>query len=182
MSWNTTTASNGAHTLSAIARDAAGNSAASAITVRVANPITYFPATYVVTTGTYQSGTVASLTTDDNNYLVVRSTTSGGTRQTVTDLGFVSVAPGTRLDYSVRLKSSESNTTVTIFAFNFVTGVWAQISSFQAGTGETTFSPSITTSAASYVSADGRMTLRIQSSRTSTHSISEELIKVMVTP
>ena len=39
MSWNTTAATNGAHTLRAIARDAAGNVTTSpAVSVTVANP------------------------------------------------------------------------------------------------------------------------------------------------
>src|SRR5206468_3703487 len=39
VSWNTTTATNGSHTLTAIARDAAGNSTTSpAVTVSVTNP------------------------------------------------------------------------------------------------------------------------------------------------
>ena len=40
VSWNTTTANNGTHTLKAVARDAAGNTTTSAtVTVTVANPI-----------------------------------------------------------------------------------------------------------------------------------------------
>jgi hypothetical protein len=182
VTWNAATATNGTHVLSAVARDAAGNSATSSVTVMVANPIAYFPASYSVTTGAYQSGTAASLTADDNNYLVVRSTTSGATRQSVADLGFIGVAAATRLDYTVRLRSSASNTTITIFALNFVTGTWTQIGKSAIGTSETTLSASLTTSAASYVSPDGRVTVRIQSSRTNTHSISDDLIKLVVTP
>jgi hypothetical protein len=82
----------------------------------------------------------------------------------------------------VRLRSSASNTTITIFALNFATGTWTQIGKSAIGTSETTLSASLTTSAASYVSPDGRVTVRIQSSRTNTHSISDDLIKLVVTP
>ena len=40
VSWNTTTATNGTHTLTALARDAAGNTTTSTVTVTVANPDT----------------------------------------------------------------------------------------------------------------------------------------------
>ena len=140
------------------------------------------PATYAVDTGTYQSGNVASLTADDNNYLVIKSTTSGVTRQSMTDFGFVTVAQGSRLDYSVRLKSSTSGTTVVVSAFNYSSSLWTQLSSSSVGSSEVTVSASITTSASSYISSDGKMLVRVQSSQGSTHSVSDEVVKVLVTP
>src|SRR5207247_8084347 len=40
LSWNTATVGNGAHTITAVARDAAGNTASAAVTVTVSNDLT----------------------------------------------------------------------------------------------------------------------------------------------
>jgi Bacterial Ig domain len=184
--WNATQTTNGPHVLTASARDAAGNvttSAAVTVTVTVASgPASYYPSTYSVGTGTYQGGDAASLTANDNDYLVVGSTTYGRTRRSTADFGFDNVAPGSRLDYSVRLKSSTSSTRVIVYAFNYVSTTWTQLSTSSIGTGEVTVSASIAASAASYISPDGRMSLRVQSSKRSSHSISSEVITVAVTP
>src|SRR5206468_7794301 len=104
--WDTAMTANGSHVLGAVARDAAGNTATRTVAVTVSNPVSYWPGTYAVSGGTYQSGNMASLRADDDNYFVVKSTTFGVTRRTVTDFGLSSVARGSRADYSVRLKSS----------------------------------------------------------------------------
>jgi len=182
VSWNTTTATNGAHVLAAVARDAAGRTTSSTVTVAVSNPVSYLPASYSVSGGTYQSGNVASLSADDDTYLVVKSTTSGSTRRSVTDLGFTSVSAGSRADYSLRLKSSVSSTTIIVSAFNYVTAKWTQLTTASVGTGEITITASITSSLGSYVSADRKMSLRVESSKTSTHSISNELMKIVINP
>jgi hypothetical protein len=68
VSWNTTTAGNGAHTLSAIARDAAGNKATASVSVTVSNDTT--PPTVSMTSpanGASVSGTITvSATASDN--------------------------------------------------------------------------------------------------------------------
>jgi len=186
IAWNTTQTTSGLHTLTAFARDAAGNVSTSApvsVTVVSGAPVSYYPWTYNVGTGTYQSGDAASLTANDSNYFVVRSTTSGATRQSMTDFGFANVTRGSRLDYSVRLKSSTSSATVVLFAFNYALSTWTQLGSLSIGTGEATLSASIATSASDYVSVDGQMSVRVQSSKARTsHSIYDDLITVVVTP
>ena len=70
VSWNTTTAANGTHTLTARARDAAGNTTTStAVTVTVNNPDTTAPTVSVTApaNGATVSGTVTlSATASDN--------------------------------------------------------------------------------------------------------------------
>ena len=77
VSWNTTTATSGPHSLTATARDAAGNTTTATLTVNILLPQTLYPASYAVVSGAYQSGDLQSLVADDNNHLVVRSSTSG---------------------------------------------------------------------------------------------------------
>jgi hypothetical protein len=103
------------------------------------------------------------------------------TKQSTTDFGFVTVAQGSRLDYSVRLKSNTSSTTIIVSAFNYSSSTWTQLSSSSVGTSELTVSASIATSASSYISLDGKMSVRVQSSQGSTHSMSDEVVKVIVT-
>jgi Big-like domain-containing protein len=180
VSWNTITTNNGVHTLSATARDAFGNTAVSTITVRVANPKTYSPSAYTVSLGAYQSGSMTSLTADDNNYFVVGSTQSG-TRRTSTDYEILNVISASRLDYSIRLRSSTSSTAVTIYAYNFATSTWTQIKSISVGSSETTQSASITSSVSSHIN-NGRILVRVQSTRSNNHTISNEFMKVTATP
>ncbi len=183
ISWNTTGIANGVHVVTAAARDAAGNVAVSSATVTVANPITYHPSSYSVTTGTYQSGSASSVAADDNSYLVVKSTTSGTSRQTVTAFTVTSAVSGSRVDYSVRLKSNTSSTSVVVYAMNYTTGAWTQLTTGTVGSSETTLTARLTSGIASYVNASGQMSVRVQTtSGSTTHSASIELVQVVVTP
>jgi hypothetical protein len=68
--WNTTTASNGTHTLTARARDAAGNSTSASVTVTVSNPDTTPPTVSITAPASAATvaGTVTiSATASDNN-------------------------------------------------------------------------------------------------------------------
>jgi hypothetical protein len=147
-----------------------------------APPPTLFPQTFTVNQGSYVSGTTTSLTADDNNYLVIQSTTSGTNRVSNTDFKFSTVASPSRLDYTVRLKSSVTATTVTILAFNYTTSSWTQLGSTSVGTSEVTIVNSITTGAANYRNAQGNALLEIQSTKTSNNSISNEIVQLVATP
>jgi hypothetical protein len=61
VTWNTTTAANGSHTLSARARDAAGNSATASVTVTVSNPDTT-PPTVAISAPANASTVVGTIT------------------------------------------------------------------------------------------------------------------------
>jgi hypothetical protein len=183
-SWNTSTAGNGAHTLTAVARDAAGNTASASVSTTVSNPVTtsFSPTAYLVTKGAYQSGTVESLASDDNSYLAVRSAFSGLTSYTGTDFSFGATpnAPS-KLDVTVVAKATTS-TTLRIYAFKVTTSSWVELTSFSAGTGEVTRTVSITTNPADYRNAAGTVRLMVQGSKLLSYfTISHEMVRLNVT-
>jgi hypothetical protein len=184
VTWNTTAASNGPHTLTAVARDAAGNTTSASVSVTVSTPVTtsFSPTAYLVTQGAYQSGTVASLASDDNSYLAVRSAFSGLTSYTGTDFSF-SATPSapSKLDITVVAKATTS-TTLRIYAYRVTTSSWVELASFSAGTGEATRSVSITTHPGDYRSADGTVRVMVQGSKLlSSFTISHEMVRLNVT-
>jgi hypothetical protein len=63
VAWNTTTATNASHSLSAVARDAAGNTATAAISVTVDNPTDTTPPTIVARTPAPNATAVSTATT-----------------------------------------------------------------------------------------------------------------------
>jgi hypothetical protein len=183
VSWTTTTVSNGSHTLSATARDAAGNTTtAAAVSVVVNNGTAQFlsPGAYSVTRGAYQSGTIGSVATDDNGYLAVRSATSGLTGYATTDFEFVGVSStASRLDFSVVVKSSASSTTVRLYVFQVSSQSWIQLSSSTVGTSESRKDVSITAGASGYRDTAGRVRLRVEGSKLfSSVTVSHELISL----
>ena len=109
---------------------------------------------------------------------------TGSYRESITDFEFRKVSlPVSRLDYSLRLKCSASRTSATIYAYNFVTASWRQLNSSSIGTSEVTKNVSITSSAASYVNAEGRSLFRLKSSKLfGNHSISSDLVSLIATP
>jgi Big-like domain-containing protein/galactose oxidase-like protein len=69
VSWNTTTATNAPHTLSAVARDAAGNKSTATVTVTVSNPDTTPPTVSItapVSAATVSGSITVSATASDN--------------------------------------------------------------------------------------------------------------------
>jgi lysophospholipase L1-like esterase len=144
---------------------------------------TVIPSTYVVNTGTFQSGSLTSLNADDNNFLNIRSTTSGSTRTTSSDFAVLSVpvsAPKT-IKVELRAKSSTSSTTITTSVYNFSTASWQQVNSYTGNTAETTKTVSLTSNVARYIdSATNRMGIRVTSSRggSTTHTMSFEKLAI----
>jgi lysophospholipase L1-like esterase len=181
VTWVTTTVANGAHTVTATARDAAGNAATATAIVTVSNSSkVHYPGNYSISQGTYGSGSVAAVAADDNSYLAVKGTTSGLTRYATTTFDFQGVArTATILDFTVIAKSSSSSTTVRISAYDFATGVWKQLSSSTIGTTESAKTQSITTNAGAYVDASGKVRLMIQGSKWfSSYTVSYELVRL----
>jgi hypothetical protein len=181
--WNTTAIPNGLRTLTATARDAAGHVTTATVTANVLNPETRTPSSYTIVTGTYQSGSLSSLGADDNNHLVVRSTTSGFERTSSTELVFSGVTgPVTRLDVSTILRSSTSSTTARLSLYDVVAGAWTQLTSSTIGTSEVSRAGAVSNSASRYVSPSGIVRLRVQSSKLlSTHTLSLEQARLTVT-
>jgi hypothetical protein len=184
VSWNTTAVSNGTHVIAATARDAAGNAATSSLTVSVLNlpPETKYPTAYSVTTGVYRTGTLQSFVSDDDNYFTVGSTSSGTTRSSQTELQFSGItAPLSRIDLRLVLKSSASRTNLNIYVYDVSTSGWRQLTALTAGTSETTTSLAITSNLAAYVSPAGSMRVLVESRISTTHSLSLDLARVVVT-
>jgi hypothetical protein len=125
-----------------------------------------------------------SLVADDNNYLVVRSATSGLTSYARTDFEFPdATATASRLDFSVVVKSSASSTTLRLFAFHVPTASWTLLNSSTVGTSESTKSVSVTAGAGGYRDSGGRVRLRVEGSRLlSTFTLSHEVTRLTVTP
>jgi hypothetical protein len=182
VSWNTTALSPGPHVLTATARDAAGNRTSKTLTVNVLPPQTIYPTAYGVVSGSYESGGLPSLVANDNDRLVVRSTTSGSTGTAQAELTYSGLlTPVSRLDLRVIL-SAASNTSATLLLYDFTIGAWVGVSSGSIGSSETTRNVAISSNAARYVSPSGTVRLMVQSSRTlSTYSLRVDLARLTVT-
>ncbi len=103
---NASSLSNGEHQLAARARDAAGNATTATRAITVRNDAIARADSASVTQGKLQSGTVASVASDDNQFYVVRSGTSGLTGVASATFGFSGVARNaTRLVFEVVEKS-----------------------------------------------------------------------------
>jgi len=184
VSWNTTMVPNGTHVLTATARDAAGNTTTATLPVNVANPRVLYPTSFRTITGSHQSGSVQSLSADDGNPLVIRSTTSGLERAAQVELAVSGVTGSvSRLDIRAIVKASSSNTTARVQVYDVTTNTWTQLSSFTIGPSETTRNMTVSTSPARYVDGTGTVRLRIHSSRlASTHSLSVDMVRLTVSP
>lgn len=181
--WNTTTAVNGTHSVSATARDAAGNTATASATITVSNvPTIVNPGAYAVTLGSYQAGTLADVAADDNLFLVTRSAASNGTGYARTDFEFAGLpAAPLGIDVAIVAKSSASSTSLRVYAFNVTTNAWTQLSSSTVGTAEAASGSSITGNAAAYRDSAGRMRVRVQGSKgSSTFSVSHDVVRISV--
>jgi len=165
-SWNSAIVSNGTHTISATARDEAGNVSAASVSAIVSNPAIARPESATVSSGTFDSGTLSSLVANDNNYFVVRSTKSGVTRYATTTFGFGRIPSSTaRLDFSVIAKSSASGTTMKAWAFDAAANAWVLVTSVVVATAESTSTLSIGSGASRFVDSSGVVRLRIEQSR-----------------
>lgn len=127
--------------------------------------INKFPFTYQITSGTYISGNVQSMTANDNNYFTLRSTTSGYTRQSVADFGFDGFDNKTLkpLTVDVILKSSLNNTNIILYLYDFTYSRWVQLGSFTASTGEVSKSYTISSNLVRYINSQGQAGVRILS-------------------
>ena len=185
VSWSAAAVPNGSHTVTAIARDAAGNTSSASVAVVVANPVTssYFPGSYLVTQGTFQSGTAASLVSDDNSFLAVRSVTSGLTGSMRTELTYPSTpeAP-TRLEITAIAKSSTASTTVRVYAYRVTTSSWVELTNFDITSSESSRTVAITSRPGDYRDATGTVRLAIQASKPlSSFTVSHEMVRLNVT-
>jgi hypothetical protein len=183
-SWTVTV---GSHAITAVARDAAGNTALATILVTgVAPPPppqTVLPTAASVTVGSLVSGTLSSLQSNNNQFYVVRSTTSGSAREsrtTVTFAGFTG-APQ-RLDVSATVKAFYAGERLGLSLWNFSTGQWVQfLYTGSLGTAEVTKTFAVSSGASAYVSG-GQARVQLRSDYGSvTHRLSIEMVTVKAT-
>jgi fibronectin type 3 domain-containing protein len=147
-------------------------------------PVTYYPSSYTVTTGSYVSGNLASLRANDNNYMVIKSQTSGTTRYARTDFTVTGIAGGTytRIDLQVISKSDKSSTTQKIYLYNYVTAAWDQKDSTTISTSEVTRNVAVTSGMTNYISG-GQLKIRTEGYKTNSTTIqlSHEVVYAKVT-
>jgi len=152
------------------------------ITKSISTP--FLANSYTVSQGSYYSGTLSNMTTDDSVYFVIKSTTSG-TRYATTDFTFISigVASPTRIDIKLNSKSSTSSTTQKVSLWNYTTSVWDQKDSItNLGTSEQTRNIAVTSGCSSYISG-GNLKVRTLGSKSSTNFyLYHDVLWVTITP
>jgi len=158
-SWNTTTGINGAHSLSAVARDAAGNTATSVIGVTVANDSTAPQISGVSASSITSSGATISWTTNEASDSQVqygpttaydRTTTLSTSQVTAHTALLTGLSSSTAYHYRVLSRDAAGNLT-TSADFTFTTSAapdtTAPTVSISAPTGGTTVSGTVTVAA-----------------------------------
>ena len=143
MPWNTTTATNGTHTLSAVASDAAGNTAtATSVSVTVSNSAPPPPVISAVTAGSItSSGATITWTTDTaSDSQVAYGTTAGyGLTSTLApalvtahSVMLSGLAPSTPYHYQVLSRDAQSNLSAST-DFTFTTAGQQRTSATEGG-------------------------------------------------
>ncbi|NIA14433.1 MAG: hypothetical protein GWP08_10145 [Nitrospiraceae bacterium] len=147
-------------------------------------PTVHYPSSYTVTTGSYQSGDLNSLTVDDDDYLTVNSA-SGFYTYTFVDFDVTGVPTSTpsQIDVEVIRKSSASSTTAKIYLYNYSSSAWDEKDSFLMDTNEATRTVTVTSGAANYVSGD-TLKVRCKTGKAwwQAYTVYFELVEVTVTP
>jgi hypothetical protein len=186
VSWNTAAAANGPHMLTATARDAAGNTATVTVNVTVSNPVRVelVPASCSVTTGHYQSGTASSVAADDGSYFSA-SASGNQTRRATIECAVPGVT-GSLTSFALNsiVRSSTSNTSAALEAYDVVDRSWTSLVSFSVGTAEVSRTSTSTSNFSRFIAADGSVRVRVSSSRSGSYTLSLErvLLTIMRTP
>jgi hypothetical protein len=170
-------------------KDAAGNPLAAdhtwSFTV-ASGPARAFPASVVVESGTYTSGSAASLLANDGNHHVVSSTRSG--TRTTSWYGVIGGVPNALSSLAVTYRGSNSATcTQTISIWRWTTSSWVTLNTSSIGVSETSRTNLVPTGpAADYVSGtsgSGDVRVRVRCTRTTNFSSrGEEMFVDVVAP
>jgi beta-lactamase superfamily II metal-dependent hydrolase len=152
--------------------DSAGNTATSVDhSFQTGGSTNYAPTATTILAGSLNSGSFSNLSTNNESYYQVNSTT---TSPRVTDWyasAFISEAPASvsRLITTYNGDYTKSNTTNTLYLFNWSTATWTQIDSRIVG--ETDFTVTNTQLApANFISPSGEVRLRVRGARSSNQS------------
>jgi len=125
---------------------------------------TLFASNSAITVGSLVSGNLSSLSSNDNNFLAVRSATTGSNRISSLALTFSGIADTTpsSLNLTYIGKSDGAGRTFGLYLYNQNTGAWDQIDSFAVGTGEVTRSVTVSQNPERYINgANGTLQLGV---------------------
>lgn len=153
--------------------DAAGNATTSMDqSFQTGGSVNYIPTATTILVGSLNSGSFSNLSTNNESYFQVNSTTSGAPK--VTDwyaTVTISEAPGSvsKLVTTYNGDYSRNNTTQTLFLFNWSTATWTQIDSRLVGETDVTITTSHI-SPANFISPAGEVRFRVRGSRSSNQS------------
>jgi glucose/arabinose dehydrogenase/PKD repeat protein len=182
--WDTTKETNGLHTLVVRAFASDGRIATATITVTVTSGtaplVTAYPSATTVQTGTRRAGDFSHLTSDDNGYYQVNSTTSG-TRTSAWYASFTAV-PNALTSLKVTYKGKNSRScTQTVAAWRWTTNTWVTIDSRSVGTTEVAITKTPSGTLADYVSGtsgDGEVRVRVRCTASAGFYASGDLMKI----
>jgi subtilisin len=132
-------------------------------------PVSAAPGSTALVTGTFRSGSAASLSAADSAYYEVNSTTSG-TRTSAWYGAFDGVASTlSNLKVTYRGKNSRS-CSQTVSLYRWSDGAWVTLDSRSVGTSEVTISRAATGTLSNYVSGSGELRVRVRCTRSSSGS------------
>jgi len=152
--------------------DAAGNTATSVDhSFQTGGSTNYVPTATTILAGSLASGSFSNLSTNNESYYQVNSTTSN---PRITDWYasvVISEAPASvsKLVTTYNGDYTKSNTTQTLYLFNWSTATWTQIDSQVVGTADVTITNTQVTPA-NFLSPTGEVRLRVRGSRSSNQS------------
>jgi hypothetical protein len=148
---------------------------------RVPETVNGTPGSVVVQTGTLAGGGAPSLAADDNNYLLVNSTTSG-TRTTAwygSFTGVTNALSNLRVAYTGR---NSASCTQAVHIWRWTTSTWIQLNSRSVGTTEIALADLAPTGlAADYVSGtagDGEVRVRVRCTRNASFVANADLMRL----
>lgn len=153
--------------------DAAGNTAISVDhSFQTGSSVNYAPTATTILVGSLNSGSFSNLSTNNESYYQVNSTTSGTPR--VTDWYAsvtISEAPAavSRLITTYNGDYSRNNTTQTLYLYNWSTAIWTQIDSRTVGQTDVTITNE-QAAPVNFISGTGEIRLRVRGSRSSSQS------------
>jgi hypothetical protein len=148
-------------------------------------PVTASPSAVVVQTGTLNSGTAASLVSDDNAYFQVNSTTSG-TRTADWYGSFTVPNELTSLSVTYKGKNSAASVTQTVAIWRWSDSTWVQLDSRTVGTTEVNIANLIPAGTlADYVSGTsgaGELRIRVRGTRSGNFISQGDLMSITYNP
>ena len=138
------------------------------------------PSSYTITAGSLNSGNLSSLAVNDNNYLVVNSTTGLGTKRAKLEFNYTGFSTPTQISVKVAAKVSSARPGY-LHLWNYTTSAFEQIAAPSLTTTETTTTVTLTSNVAKYVSA-GNLKLQLEVVGSPSFNASIDEAEVTVTP